>query len=161
MTSIFNFNSSSKIANWHIVDDVVMGGRSNGTFYLNKGGYGVFTGKISLENNGGFSSIRYHSEEIIVNGYSHIVIRLRGDGKTYQLRIKEKTSDNHSYINTFKTSGEWEDISIPLKNMYPSYRGKTLNIPNFSADSIQNIGFLISNKKEESFTLFLDTINLH
>ncbi|MBQ0768873.1 MAG: CIA30 family protein [Bizionia sp.] len=161
MTSIFSFNSSSNITNWRVVDDVVMGGRSNGSFYLNKEGYGVFTGKISLENNGGFSSLRYNSGTISVNDFSNIVIRLHGDGKTYQFRIKSNAAENHSYITTFKTTGEWQDITIPLKNLYPSYRGKTLDISNFSADTIEDIGFLINNKKEESFTLFLDSIKLH
>lgn len=160
MTIIFNFNSTSNISNWRIIDDVVMGGRSNSMFSINKGGCGLFTGEVSLKNNGGFSSLRYHSEEINVNGYSQVIIRLRGDGKTYQFRIKENTNDDHSYITSFKTSGEWEDISISLKDLYPSYRGKTLDLPNFSADSFNDIGFLIGNKKEESFMLLLDNIKL-
>lgn len=57
-TSLFNFTSSTDIKTWYIVDDVVMGGRSSGTFTLNEDGHGVFAGNVSLENNGGFSSVR-------------------------------------------------------------------------------------------------------
>ena len=75
-----------------IVDDVVMGGRSSGTFELNSKGFGVFKGKVSLENNGGFSSLRYQSKRISINKHTNIVIKLRGDGKAYQFRIKSKCS---------------------------------------------------------------------
>ena len=57
--TIFNFNAKSDITNWCIVDDVVMGGRSNGNFSLNDTGNGVFSGFVSLENNGGFSMVQY------------------------------------------------------------------------------------------------------
>ena len=62
--TIFDFNKKADITNWTIVDDVVMGGRSSGNFYLNKEGNGVFEGRVSLENNGGFSSLRYDFDEI-------------------------------------------------------------------------------------------------
>ncbi|MFQ3182569.1 MAG: NADH dehydrogenase [ubiquinone] 1 alpha subcomplex assembly factor 1, partial [Polaribacter sp.] len=59
MTSqiIFDFNKSSNIKNWIVIDDVVMGGKSSGSFKLSSDGYGIFMGDISLENNGGFSSV--------------------------------------------------------------------------------------------------------
>jgi hypothetical protein len=56
---IFDFDKNSSIKNWVIVDDVVMGGKSSGEFTLNKDGVAEFKGKVSLENNGGFSSVRY------------------------------------------------------------------------------------------------------
>ncbi|MDC3220705.1 CIA30 family protein, partial [Flavobacteriales bacterium] len=54
---IFDFNKSSDIENWIIIDDAVMGGKSSGSFKLNSEGHGLFEGVISLENNGGFSSV--------------------------------------------------------------------------------------------------------
>ena len=56
--TIFEFNKNSDIESWQVVDDVVMGGRSVGKFFLNNEGYGEFEGDVSIENNGGFSSIR-------------------------------------------------------------------------------------------------------
>ncbi len=57
--TLFNFDSKSDISNWRIVDDVVMGGRSNGAFKINDSGNGIFLGDVSLENNGGFSMVQY------------------------------------------------------------------------------------------------------
>ncbi len=47
-STIFDFSKKSDMSNWKIVDDVVMGGRSSGTFHLNKEGNGVFKGRVSL-----------------------------------------------------------------------------------------------------------------
>mgnify|MGYP001794145454 CR=1 FL=1 len=57
--TLFDFKKDSSLAGWSIVDDVVMGGRSAGHFKINREGHGEFYGTVSLENNGGFSSVRY------------------------------------------------------------------------------------------------------
>ena len=72
---IFNFTKSSDVSGWMVVDDIVMGGRSSGFFQLDKDGYGMFTGEVSLENNGGFSSVRYDFNSMQTNGYKKITIR--------------------------------------------------------------------------------------
>lgn len=158
---IFDFEKNANLQNWQVVDDVVMGGRSSGNFSLNNDGHGVFSGKVSLENNGGFSSVRYDfDEKKSVKGYSKVIITLKGDGKDYQFRIKPNSSEYYSYIASFKTSGEWEKVEIPLNKMYPSFRGRTLNQPNFSGDFISELRFLIGNKKPQSFKLLIDKIEL-
>ena len=158
--TIFDFNKSTTIQAWRVVDDGVMGGRSNGHFELSPEGHGLFIGQISLENNGGFSSVRYQCDQVLVNPESRILIRLKGDGKPYQFRVKDNSRNYYSYIISFETSGMWEDIEIPLKDMYPSFRGRKLDMPNFSHDSFEEIVFLIGNKKAESFKLLIDKIEL-
>ena len=162
MTSplIFDFNKKSDIQNWRIVDDVVMGGRSSGNFSLNAEGHGVFEGEISLENNGGFSSVRYGFKKIQIKDNTMINIKLRGDGKNYQCRIKSNTGEYYSFIMPFSTSGEWQEIEIPLKEMYPTFRGRRLDIPNFSGDYFEEMTFLIGNKQNEKFKLMIDKIEL-
>lgn len=66
---IFDFNKESDISDWKIVNDAVMGGRSSSKFYLNEEGNGVFKGKFSLENNGGFSSLRHRFKQKNIEGY--------------------------------------------------------------------------------------------
>lgn len=157
---IFKFNTQANITNWKTVDDVVMGGRSSGSFYLNQEGYGVFEGFVSLENNGGFSSVRYRTEKIEIKKQTKIKIKLKGDGKNYQFRIKTNSNDYFSYITTFATSGKWEEIEIYLKDMYPTFRGRKLDKENFSSDSFEEIRFLIANKKKENYKLVIDQITL-
>jgi len=157
---IFDFNSNSDVSKWRVVDDVVMGGRSNGNFKLNKDGFGEYTGKISLENNGGFSSLRYRFEEKQIEGFSKVILKIKGDGKKYQFRIKKDSNDYHSYISSFSTNGDWQTIEINLSGMYPAFRGRVLDMENLSSDSIEEVAFLIGNKKEENFTLLIDKISL-
>ncbi len=155
---LFDFDTKSDISNWKILDDVVMGGRSNGSFKLNANGHGVFSGAVSLENNGGFSSLRYRFTEKKVKGYTKAVLTIKGDGKSYQFRTKSSAYDRHSYIAKFTTSGKWETIEIKLSDMYPAFRGYSLDIPNYPAETLEEIAFLIGNKKAESFELQIDSV---
>lgn len=159
--TLFDFEKNADIRNWRTVDDVVMGGRSSGSFSLSPEGYGVFAGRVSLENNGGFSSVRYGFEKRQIKGYSKVIIRLKGDGKSYQFRIKEDTGTYYSYIAAFTTTGEWQDIEISLAEMYPSFRGRKLDLPNFSHGTVEELTFLIGNKKPQEFKLMIDTIKLN
>lgn len=159
-TKLYQFSEESKSTDWLVVNDGVMGGLSKGTFQLNEKGNGVFQGYVSLDNNGGFSSIRHRCNFSSVNPNSSIVLRLKGDGKNYQFRIKGNRRDYYSYKNTFRTSGKWETIKIPLHEFSPTFRGRELAIPNFDKNTLQEIAFLIANEKEEEFRLEVDYINL-
>ncbi len=158
--TIYKFNSESKKTDWYILDDVVMGGKSNGTFSINNAGFGVFSGDISLENNGGFSSVRHECESINANGFTHFRIRVKGDGNPYQFRVKSDKSISYSYAATFNTSGEWETIEIDFSDLPAVYRGRNLDLPHFPGEKIEEIGFLIGNKKPQKFSLEIDNIVL-
>lgn len=158
--TIFNFKSDSNLSNWTVVDDVVMGGRSDGRFKINSDGHGEFSGMVSLENNGGFSSVRHSFKTVNSAAYSKFVIRLKGDGKEYQFRVKANGNSRHSYIYKFKTSGDWQTIEIPFSEMSPSFRGYTLDMGNFNGNQMEQIAFLVGNKKAESFQLLIDRIGL-
>lgn len=159
-SSIYTFTKQSKLDNWMIVNDIVMGGQSVSSFGLNDQGHGVFQGRVSLENNGGFASLWYRFEKSDVNSYNSIAIRLKGDGLKYQFRVKSKKYDRQSYVHHFQTSGEWEWIHIPLNGMYPTWRGRTLQMPAYPGQTMEEIAILIGNKKPEEFRLEIDQIVL-
>lgn len=158
--TLYDFKAESPARDWRIVDDVVMGGRSSGNFEINAEGHGHFHGYVSLENNGGFSSVRNSDINTSVEGYASIRLRLKGDGKRYQLRIKDEASKRYSYIQYFETSGEWQEIDLPLADFYPSFRGQKLDLPNFKGSKIEEIAFLIANYKAEEFGLLIDWIQV-
>lgn len=157
---IFDFNKNASLQHWEILDDVVMGGHSEGHISINSQGYGLFSGTVSLESNGGFSSVQYKPDDLRVDPKDYIRIRLKGDGKRYQFRVKHDRQVYASYISNVETSGAWEDITIPLNELYPTFRGKQLDQPNFNHYTIQQLGFLIANKKAEEFELLIDKIEL-
>lgn len=157
---IINFSKTSDISSWRVVDDVVMGGVSQGKFTINENGNGLYVGKVSLENNGGFSSLRYRFNTLNVAQYSKVILKIKGDGKSYQFRVKDKSKNYYSYIKKFATSGAWQSIEINLADLYPAFRGRNLNMDNFSSQTIEEIAILIGNKKAENFQLEIDQIYL-
>ena len=158
--TIFNFNTDSELKNWYIVDDVVMGGQSDGQISVSEEGHGVYAGKISLKNNGGFSSVRYRMNPIEVSEKDRVRLRLKGDKKTYQFRVKQDYRNEYSYVYEFETTGEWQVIEIPLAEMVPVYRGNRMNRPNFNHDIMEEVIFLIGNRRPEEFRLLIDKIEL-
>jgi len=158
--TIFDFNSKLDISNWRVVNDSVMGGASEGNFKTNAPGHGVFYGKVSTENNGGFSSLRYRFSSIEIKNFTEVVLRVKGDGKQYQFRIKDSLKNSHSYVTVFQTTNHWQTIIIKLSDLYPAFRGKKLQMKNFSSTTISEIAFLIANKKTEAFKLEIDKIYL-
>jgi hypothetical protein len=155
-----DFHPGVTIQDWTVVDDVVMGGRSSGTFTLDEDGHAVFSGVVSLENNGGFSSVRLRLPGHSVEHASTFLIRLKGEGKRYQFRVKSSRSEWYTYVYEFDTSGDWETIEIPMSEMYPSFRGQKLSIPNFPGSTLAEIGFLIANKQTRDFRLLIDHISV-
>ena len=159
-TPLYQFNSKS-ITDWKIVDDRVMGGQSNGNFKVNDEGNGVFYGDVSTENNGGFSSVRMGLNSSDMSNNKAFILKVKGDGKSYQFRVKTSLDERHSYIRSFETNGKWQEIKIPFKEMFASWRGRTLDMPNYNGSAIEEMRFLIGNKKNEAFKLELDWIKVN
>ena len=113
-----------------------------------RGGNGVFSGHVSLDNNGGFSSVRHQFSTLNVSDYNKFVIRIKGDGKNYQFRVKSKLNEYHSYKHEFSTNKSWQIIEIPFDELKATFRGRLLDMDSFSNTILEEIGFLISNKKE-------------
>ncbi len=158
---IHDFSKDESAQGWRVVDDVVMGGRSEGNFEIDTEGHGHFFGTVSLENNGGFSSIRHRlSDPLSTQKAKKIRLKIKGDGKRFQFRIKAKASDYYSYIQYFETSGEWETVDLKLKDFYASFRGRKLDIPNYDKEVVEELSILIANYKAEEFDLQIDSIEL-
>lgn len=160
MKTIYDFDETSRINEWQIINDGVMGGVSEGNIHLNELGNGVFSGLVSTENNGGFSSLRYRFESLKATGLNRLVIRVKGDGKRYQFRIKDKVENRHAFISYFKSTGEWQLVELSLSDMYPTFRGRRLEMANFCHDTIEEVAFLIGNGVNESFQLEIDYIKI-
>ena len=157
---IYDFKKDSKMSAWTVVDDGVMGGRSSGALQLSKDGFGIYSGFISLDNYGGFSSIRLNIGKLMVQDFTHIVLRIKGDNKIYQLRIRADYNDRHVYSKSFFADSEWGLIEVPMKEMMPQFRGRRLMMENFNKNHIVELGILIGNKVRENFNLEIDYIKL-
>ncbi|MBT8220754.1 MAG: CIA30 family protein [Bacteroidia bacterium] len=157
---IFDFSEDANLSGWYVVDDGVMGGLSAGQLSISPEGHGIFQGYVSLENNGGFSSIRYRMQPKRVDEYNQLIFKVKGDGKPYQIRVKSSWSQRYSYASEIQTNGEWQTISVELSEMTPTFRGRRLNMDNYPVERLAELAILVGNKKEEKFKLEIDSIEL-
>lgn len=158
-TSRILMNFPADAADWSIEDDRVMGGRSQGKVATTEDGHLRFWGEVSLENNGGFSSMQSnYSKTFNVDGLNSFTLRVKGDGKNYTFRVKRARSERHSYAYTFPTSGEWETVTVPFNQLTPTFRGYTPNLPAYAGEPIHQLRILIGNKEPQSFELLMDEI---
>ena len=155
----------SNLANqqWVITNDGVMGGKSSSQFQINKDGNGVFLGTVSLENNGGFASVKNY-EPLNLSGFSEIRLTGLGDGNRYSFRLQtgDKSSVHPwSYEQRFDTKdGKWIEVDLSVNAFKPTYRGKTPdNVPPLDLSAIKRYGFLISDKQAGDFRLEIDRIS--
>ncbi len=158
--NIYTFSQSTSIKDWQVINDGVMGGLSQSEIELTKDGYGQFFGQISIANNGGFASVRLLTNVEINPNSEYIVLKVKGDKKTYQFRLKSDKNLSQSYVQEFQTNGEWQTIKLKLDEFSPQFRGRVLDLPNFNFSEIEEIRFLIGNKKKEDFKLLIKSIGL-
>ena len=157
---LFDFGDPAAMSGWEVEDDVIMGGRSKSTLVRDPAGHIVFSGDVSLENDGGFASIQNHFDPIDVSDFQHAVIRLKGDGKDYRYLVEAEKGARHYYVAEFSTSGDWQEIRIPLREMYPVRRGDRLDIPDYPARTMSQARFMIANGRAEAFQLKVASIRL-
>jgi monofunctional biosynthetic peptidoglycan transglycosylase len=156
--STLTFDSASDEAKrWYSVDDCVMGGVSHSGFRTH-GDEGRFTGETSLENGGGFASVRREPSafEQSLPGASGIAIFVYGDGRSYQLRLKSRAlGDSSAYRAKFTPpSGEWQTLRFAWQDFEAVRRGKQLtDAPTLTPDGIYQLGFLIADRKAGAFCL--------
>ena len=74
---------------WIVVNDGVMGGRSSSRFERGEE-YGVFTGNVSLENNGGFSTMRSQAQDLDLADFDGLLLRVRGDGTDRRFHVHKE-----------------------------------------------------------------------
>ena len=158
---LFSFEDDEGPDRWTIVNDGVMGGLSRSRILLSDERTAVFEGRLSLENNGGFASVRSRPEAMPTTGSSGLAVRLRGDGREYQLRIRtSRAFDGVAYGWNFKTTaGEWTTIEAPYRDFVPTFRGRVLqDVPPIEPSAIRQLGILIADKDETPFRLEIDWI---
>lgn len=153
--------SDADSARWYVVNDGVMGGVSRGDMQRTAHGTGIFAGSLSLENNGGFASVRVALEHHDLSSYAGLEIRVRGDGRTYQLRLRtDDDFDGIAYRAEFETvDGEWKTTRIPFIRFLPTFRGRTLkDHPPLDRSQVHQLAFMLADKKSGPFSLEIDFV---
>ncbi|MBR9999012.1 MAG: CIA30 family protein [Cyclobacteriaceae bacterium] len=159
---LIDFNRK-KAGKWDIVNDGVMGGISTSRIEFTPDNLMVFSGTVSLENNGGFASFRMKLDERI-SGCTQLIMHLKGDGKKYKFRIRTDDQWNGvAFSHDFRTiEAAWMKIEIPLKDFRPTCRGREfLHSGELKAEKIRELGLLISDQQAGPFSIILDWIKCY
>jgi uncharacterized surface protein with fasciclin (FAS1) repeats len=147
---------------WQVVLDGVMGGLSTGRIAAGEGGTLRFAGELSLENNGGFSQIRTAVPEGTFAGTTGLVLRVKGDGRSYQCDIRSSRLRLMAggYQRVFETkAGEWIEVAIPFDQCVANSFGQRMrNAPALDPASIESVGITLADKKEGPFAIEVDWI---
>ncbi|WP_144394151.1 CIA30 family protein [Pleionea sediminis] len=145
---------------WLIVNDTVMGGLSQSNVESKEGSL-VFSGALSLDNNGGFASTRAAFEPRFSERITKVLIEVEGDGREYQLRFRtNRRLDGPAYAVKFSTEkDQLMRFEYSSKDFQATYRGYAISDPRrLSFDEIRQMGFLIADKNEEPFRLVVKSV---
>lgn len=141
---------------WFVVNDGVMGGRSSGDFRIDDGVL-RFSGSTNT-NGGGFASIRSGPGIPSIEGRTAILLRARGDGRRYVLRLE--TDDGVAYWADFEpAAGAWTTLRVPLTEFRPRFRGRWLAGPALDASRVVALGIMCYDGLDGPFLLELERID--
>ena len=150
---MFDFTSSDSVRVWQNIDDPVMGGISQSTFETTDEG-AAFSGTVSLEQGGGFASVRAPESTYDLSGHDGLRLRLRGDGKRYWFTAYTASGGPVSYRIPIQPPPEWTTVRVPFADLTPYRRGtKRPEAPSFDPGKIRTIGFLIADEQDGPFRL--------
>lgn len=159
--ALFEFDTAESAAPWTAVNDTVMGGVSSGACRRTQEGALEFFGVVSLENNGGFASVRAGTRSLDLSAFDNLVIRVRGDGKRYAISVQtDYRIMAGAYYYAFQTNDRvWQEIHAPLAAFEARSFGRVLSgAPPLNKRDIRSLGFIISDKQEGPFRIEVDWI---
>jgi hypothetical protein len=148
---------------WRIVNDGVMGGLSSSKSLV-KDEKIIFSGNVSLENNGGFASLRSPVKDYDFSEFTGLELKLKTDGKRYSISMKETSYfTGYFYTKSFETKkDEWIIVQIPFDQFKLYYFGKETNSSKkIPLNNIKEISLLIGDKQEGEFKAEIDYIMLY
>lgn len=150
---------------WQVVNDGVMGGISQSRIRPLEAGHAVFEGVVSLENNGGFASIRTRaSRPVDLSGFAGLTIHAKGDGKVYCLRIKTVENGrvtDYAWEARFTAGPEWQTHQLSFDDFRPVFRGRNLRgVPPLRSAAIFEIGLMIRDAQQGPFALEVMTLGV-
>jgi len=150
-----DFSNPNTLRDSWIVNDGVMGGVSQSSLRQDEDGM-FFEGMVSLENNGGFASMR--SSVRFPQGTQLIELIAKGDGKRYKLVLHTELAPRVTYVADFIALPTWQTYRFNLSQFKSTFRGRDVNAPALSFSDVIDFGILISNNQAGSFAIQLKTL---
>jgi len=151
-----DFTKDQELTNWYVVVDQVMGGRSRGELSFSELG-ARFVGTVSLQNNGGFASIRSEYSSFELSMFEEVEIRYRATGVGFAF-----TLNNHRryYMPRFKhplneTDGQWVTAVLKFSDFRQVRLGEVMegHLDKNLLSNVIRLGVISNDKRATGFAL--------
>lgn len=152
---VLDLSQETERCNWRAVNDGVMGGLSRGVIREIPDGI-RFEGRISLENNGGFASLRRTMSKADMSAYKGVTITYKCPGVKTAFSIEPNPVwYQPNYRTTLKPCDEWTTVKVPFKDFVGRQVGRPVS-GKLNAEKLSHIyqfGFITDEKREVDFVL--------
>jgi NADH dehydrogenase [ubiquinone] 1 alpha subcomplex assembly factor 1 len=160
-----DFDDSDFDGGWAVVNDGVMGGRSNGDIEFTDSAM-RFTGDV-VTAGGGFTSVRLPLTGNELTDSDSLVLRVRSDERAYGLTLQDsaltgRRSISHGadlIIDEAADADGWQTATTSYDELRPSVFGQPIDAPAFDPDQAVEIGIIISDGIDGPFGLEIDWID--
>ncbi len=164
-TTLFEFTDEST-QRWGSVDDSVMGGISDSQISYVGDGIAKFSGVLSLENNGGFASVRNVDYVYNLSKFEGVELRVKNgatEGKTLKYQFRFQTNIARiSYTQHFDATDEWTVVRLPFSDFEATFFGRMLpDAPVLNTEFLRTLTIMLSDKQDGDFELLVDSIKVY
>lgn len=158
-----DFSGADAPKEWQTINDGVMGGVSEGKFKITDKKTLEFFGTLSLENNGGFASVRTKAKKLGLEKGDVLLVRVRGDGREYSMNLHvPRPLTAFSYRATVQTKkDEWIEVKFPLDKFVATSFGRVVKDAGpVDPGEVNGLGFLLGDKKAGPFKMEVEWIKV-
>ncbi len=158
--TLFDFGTAED-SSWNVVNDGVMGGRSQGFVAIEEGVL-RFTGTL-VTDGGGFTSVRT-DRSVDLEGHDGLELRVRGNGRTFEVEVDDDTRRGGRGVSrraSFETSEEWSLVRVAFSDLRTTVFGEPVSAPPIDLSKVKRIGLYVLDGKDGPFRLEVDTIRTY
>lgn len=144
---------------WVVVNDGVMGGRSQGVV-TTEAGQMQFTGTI-VTDGGGFSSVRRLLDSGL-NMSDGLQMRVRTDGREYEVLLTDIESQAYRvtyYAPVVTENDGWQVVGVSFDDLEARIFGQQVDAPPFQPEKVTTIGIILADGADGEFLFELDWIS--
>ena len=156
--TLFIFDGEAE-PRWSVVNDGVMGGRSQGYVEVD-GGTLSFTGTL-VTRGGGFTSVRVPMRRDL-SDYAAVEMRVRGGGRTFEVEVDDGTRSRRgipvSRRGAFPTTEDWQIVRVAFEELETTAFGEPVSVAPLAPEAVRSLGLYIVDGIDGPFRLEVDWI---
>jgi len=155
------FDGEAESDRWRIIGDRLMLGRSDGVVNSTEDGI-EFSGTVRRNIGGGWCSARRELEAPLdLSDCGEIVLRVRGDGRTYGFDLRDSAELDGTYWEAViaPPAGEWAEIALRPEQFHPLRRGSPASTKEkLDWRSIQSLAIVVAKGQTGAYAVEVDAV---